>query len=50
MRELTSVEMKAVSGGAEIIARPRHPLLALLVLVILKILGQKAPPTRLEAA
>jgi hypothetical protein len=49
MRELTSVEMKAVSGGLEAVREPRHPLIALLVLVILKVLGLKAPPTRMVA-
>jgi hypothetical protein len=46
MRELTGVELQAVSGG--IIApapRPRHPLLALVVAILVRALrgGRPAP-------
>jgi hypothetical protein len=46
MRELTSVELQAVSGGA--IAptpRPRHPILALVVAILVRLLrgGRPAP-------
>jgi bacteriocin-like protein len=45
MRELTTHELKAVSGGlSAVVRKPAHPLLALLVAVILKALGRKAPP------
>jgi hypothetical protein len=52
MRNLTSDELKAVSGGVAMSPRPRHPLLALIVAIILKAIGRpKAPPTRaVEAA
>jgi bacteriocin-like protein len=48
MRELTTHELKAVSGGLAV-RKPAHPLLTLLVAIILKALGRKAPPTRAVA-
>jgi len=50
MRELTTTELKAVSGGLS--SRPvvRHPLLRLIAAIIIRALHLRRPPTKLEAA
>jgi hypothetical protein len=52
MRELTSVELQAVSGGRVAPApRPRHPLLALVVAIVVRLLrGGGRPAPRPETA
>jgi len=50
MRELTSLEMKAVSGGVVGI-RPigRHPLLRLIAAIIIRALHLRKPEAKLAA-
>lgn len=47
MRELTSDELKSVSGGLSAVREVRHPLLALIAAVVFKALGiRRQPPTK----
>jgi len=52
MRELTTLELKAVAGGAMAppVQRRRHPLLRLIVGLIILALRRKQPNPKLEAA
>jgi hypothetical protein len=50
MRELTNIELQAVSGGVMAPPpRPRRPILALIVAIIAAILRRGNPPTKAVA-